>query len=106
MKYERLAGALEEEMLKQSLPHFQPGPGKTMADVIREHYGFSGYSYGRYKGTLTRTAIQLELHDDEHGVRYTRTYKPEEWLQKARDAARAHQMSLFELMENDKEEGA
>lgn len=101
MKYELLTGALEEDMLRQSLPHFQPGPGKTMADVIREHYGFSGYCYGRHNGTLTRTAIQLELRDYDNGVCYVRTYKPEEWLRKARDAVRAHQMSLFEIMEDE-----
>lgn len=97
MKYEPLSGALEEEALRYSYKQFWNNEYRTARDMIKDKYGFMGYAHGRHAGTLTASAIQLEVRDGS-GTSYCRTYTPEQWLERARDAAQGHQIDLFELM--------
>lgn len=110
MQYEILAGAMEEQALRQAFDDWAHGmTPKNGAELTRRLYGFAGFDNWPLRGfdgldlsaTLTTTCVQLRVNDKKAGRSYVRTYTPDDFLARASQAVQANQVTIFELLEAD-----
>lgn len=103
MRFQPLEGELEEKALQHSLKHWAQTGARTGREIARAHNGCTGYLV--YEGDLTfdnmitRGKVELRVRKKgEPGVTYVKTYKPDDWFTRAKEAGTMHQMDLFEMM--------